>query len=169
MKEASSSTWCVLDLWYDLNPLCGIFYKVMNNLLRSWSSFIYLFLIFFGLRCIKRKAESQYSREITSCHNYKCWGLRAVQSAAQRRWAVCRPWVKAESCGRPHPAGSCHLHSLLMWGSKRSRGPDAANRRKDPIACLLNASRGQITRKPAQRLLKVINAFRFFKSRCSSS
>lgn len=101
MKHPSGHCVCLPNLWYDHNLLCVFSTK-------SWiiyhASGIYLFFVCVCL--CWRKAESQYSREITSCHNYKCWGLCAVQSVALQRWAVSRPWVKAESSGSPYPAGA---------------------------------------------------------------
>lgn len=145
----------------------------MNNLLCSWNSFI------FWLRCVclcRTKTESRYSREITSCHNYKCRGVYVCvctrwESIAPQRWAASRAWVKAESWGRPSSSRSplpeallsrsCSSSQFAHVGRRWNCMADAWFEEKKSINYSLNVRWGQIISQIAQRLPKVINAFNF--------
>lgn len=81
--------------------VCGISSWLMNNLPRSWSLFIYFVWAETCVCLCWRKAAWCCSRDITSFHNKKCWGVCVVQSAAQeRRCAVRGTLLKAEMLQR---------------------------------------------------------------------
>lgn len=168
----SSGTLCALDLWCDHNALCGIFNKVLNNLMCCWSSFLYFFFpsrLWCICLCWKKKARESVhqSESLVAITTDTDWGPECSPAEVG-----CRPTVNAgtlktrSGCSRSPGAP---LRQLLLFSGLMSAADETEclmfSHIKKPINHLINVSLGHMIKANTTKTLLQVLALIVFVSK----